>query len=56
MESVEISQYLKKLKFKKSFIGGLDEEDVWKKIRKLDEMYQKELERLKRDIEPGDKA
>ena len=42
MESIEISQYLKNLKFKKNFIGGLDEEDVWKKIRKLDEMYQKE--------------
>ena len=54
MESIEISQYLKKLKFKKSFIGGLDEEE--KKIRKLDEMYQKELERLKKDIESGDKA
>lgn len=55
MESIEISQYLKNLKFKKNFIGGLDEEDVWKKIRKLDEMYQKELEKYKRENGLGDK-
>jgi hypothetical protein len=48
MQSEEIEKYLKNLKFKKNIFGGLDEADVWKKIKKLDELYQKELEIYKR--------
>lgn len=51
MKSNEINEYLKNLKFKKTIIGGLDEEDVWKKIKKLDEMYQKELDYIKKKYE-----
>ncbi len=51
MKSNEINEYLKNLKFKKTIIGGLDEEDVWKKIKKLDEMYQKELDYIKKEYE-----
>lgn len=51
MESKEISSYLKSLKFKKKIIGGIDEEDVWKKIKKLDELYQKELDYMKKEYE-----
>lgn len=51
MESKEISSYLKSLKFKKKIIGGIDEEDVWKKIKKLDELYQKELDYMKKGYE-----
>lgn len=36
----DIAQYLKTVKFRKKMLGGLDEMDVWKKIRLLDEMYQ----------------
>lgn len=36
----DIAEYLKNLKFRKRTLGGLDELDVWKKIRALDEMYQ----------------
>ncbi len=55
MESKEICEYLKNLKFKKCIIGGLSEEDVWKKIKKLDEMYQLELEKIKQEYNRGDK-
>ena len=51
MESKEISSYLKSLKFKKKIIGGIDEADVWKKIKKLDELYQKELDYMKKEYE-----
>lgn len=48
MESEEIKNYLENLKFKRKVFGGLDEEDVFKKIKKLDELYQKEIEIIKR--------
>lgn len=51
MKSNEISEFLKSLKFKKKPIGGIDEEDVWKKIKKLDELYQKELDYMKKEYE-----
>ena len=35
----DIAQYLKTVKFRKKMLGGLDEMDVWKKIRLLDELY-----------------
>lgn len=34
-----IIQWLKKLHFKKKLLGGVSEEDVWKKITKLNNMY-----------------
>lgn len=46
MKSKEIEDYLNKLKFKKRTFGGLDEADVWRKIKKLDELYQKEVDRI----------
>ena len=36
----EISEHIKKMKFKRRFFGGVDEEDVWKKIRELDQDYR----------------
>ena len=42
MKSKKIEDYLNNLRFKKKLFGGLNEEDVWKKIKKLDELYQKE--------------
>lgn len=36
----DISYVLKTIRFKKHF-GGIDEQDVWEKIRYLDEMYRK---------------
>lgn len=36
----DIAQVLENMKFRKHF-GGVDEQDVWEKIRCLDEMYRK---------------
>ncbi|MCF0147613.1 MAG: hypothetical protein HUJ77_04360 [Clostridium sp.] len=34
-----IIQWIKKVKFKKQLLGGVSEEDVWKKITELNDMY-----------------
>lgn len=47
----EIADYLKNIKFRKKLFGGADEYDVWRKIKKLDEMYQKEIEKQKLQYE-----
>lgn len=36
----EIQEHIQKLKFKRRPLGGLDEADVWEKIRALDADYQ----------------
>lgn len=38
-----IIQWIKKIKFKKRFIGGVDEADVFKKIEELNDLYEKAL-------------
>lgn len=35
----EIADYLKKLRFRKKVIGGVDEADVWKKLEALQKEY-----------------
>ena len=36
----DILQWIKKLKFKKKMFGGVDEDDVWKKIGELNSLYE----------------
>ncbi len=47
----EITRWLKKVRFKKTVFGGVDEQDVWKKINELDSLYQAALmaERVRYD-------
>lgn len=40
----EIAEWLDKVRFRKKFFGGLDEQDLWKKIDELNTMYQAALE------------
>lgn len=42
-EEREIYEWLRNTKFQKSFLGGVDESDVWKKIQELNQMYEKAL-------------
>ena len=39
----DIVRWIKKLKFKKKLIGGVDEADVLKKIEELNSLYEKAL-------------
>lgn len=41
MESV--AEWLKKVKFKKTLFGGVDERDVWKKLDELNVLYNEAL-------------
>lgn len=34
-----IIKWLKNIRFKRKFFGGVSEQDVWKKITKLNQMY-----------------
>lgn len=34
-----VTEWLKKVKFKKTLFGGVDERDVWKKIDELNTLY-----------------
>ena len=36
----EIAERIKNMKFRPRLFGGVDEEDVWEKIRQLDADYQ----------------
>lgn len=36
----DIALYLKKMKFRKKLIGGVDESDVWKQLNDLHKEYQ----------------
>lgn len=40
----EIAEWLDKVRFRKKFFGGLDEQDLWKKIDELNTMYEAALE------------
>lgn len=52
LEQEKIIDWLEKIKFQKKFIGGVDEQDVWKKIHELNEMYEGALkaERIRYDV------
>lgn len=36
----EIASYMKKMRFRKKLIGGVDEADVWRQLEKLQAEYQ----------------
>jgi len=36
----DIAEQLKKTRFQKKFFGGVDEEDVWRKLDELQKEYQ----------------
>ncbi len=38
-----VTEYLKKVKFKKKPLGGVDERDVWKKLDELNNLYKAAL-------------
>ncbi|MGN0704936.1 MAG: hypothetical protein ACI4LD_10255 [Lentihominibacter sp.] len=42
-EHQAIREWLQQVKFRDKFIGGVDEMDVWKKIDKLNTLYEKAL-------------
>jgi hypothetical protein len=50
-EFLKIAQWLKRLRFRKKFFGGVSEQDVWKKIGELNAMYEEALraERIRYD-------
>lgn len=51
-EQLQIINWLKNIQFRKQFFGGVNEQDVWKKIEKLNEMYEAALkaERIRYDV------
>ena len=51
-EQLSIINWLKTVKFRKQIIGGVNQEDVWKKINELNEMYETALraERIRYDV------
>lgn len=51
-EEQEIINWLKEVRFRKQLFGGVNEQDVWKKIEKLNEMYEAALkaERIRYDV------
>ena len=42
-EHKNIADWLKTVRFRKKFFGGVDEQDVWAKIEQLNEMYDRAL-------------
>lgn len=50
-DTSSITEYLSKLRFKPSLFGGVDKADVWRKIEKLNGLYEDLLraERLRYD-------
>ncbi|RBP64488.1 hypothetical protein DES36_108113 [Alkalibaculum bacchi] len=50
-EQKAIAQWLEDIHFQKQFFGGINEEDVWKKIGELNAMYEEALkvERIRYD-------
>ncbi len=42
-EFLKIAQWLKNLRFRKKIFGGVCEQDIWKKIEKLNAMYEEAL-------------
>ena len=68
-ELYAVSEYLRKLRFRATLVGGVDEADVWRKIEKLCELYADTLtiergrrEALQRQLDaltakgPGDRT
>lgn len=51
LEYIKIEKWLKKLRFRKKIFGGVDQQDVWKKISELNAMYEDALtaERIRYD-------
>lgn len=51
-EQLAIAKWLKEVRFRKKLFGGVNEQEVWKKIEKLNEMYEAALnaERLRYDV------
>ncbi len=51
-EQLEIEKWLKEVEFRKRVVGGVDEQDVWKKINKLNDLYESALkaERIRYDV------
>lgn len=42
-EHREIEEWLKTVRFRKQFLGGVSEQDVWTKLEVLNKMYEKAL-------------
>lgn len=42
-EHQKMLEWLKTVKFKKTLINGVDEEDVWRKLEELNDMYEASL-------------
>lgn len=51
-EQLQIINWIKEVRFRKQFFGGVNEQDVWKKIETLNEMYDAALkaERVRYDV------
>jgi len=51
-EKTAIANWLQRVKFKRSLLGGVREEDVWLKISELNALYEKALaaERIRCDV------
>lgn len=51
-EQLQIIHWLKEVRFRKKLFGGVNEQDVWKKIEKLNEMYDDALkaERIRYNV------
>lgn len=51
-EQLEIINWLREVRFRKQLFGGVNEQDVWKKIEKLSEMYDAALkaERIRYNV------
>ena len=42
-EQERIQEWLKQVRFKRAFFGGVDEADLWKKIAELNSLYEAAL-------------
>lgn len=49
-EDMQIEEYMSRLSFKKKRFGGYDEEDVLLKIKQLNDLYQKKIEVLEKQL------
>jgi len=46
----QVDEYIYNMKFKKSVIGGIKESSVYENIRKLSDMYEKQISDLKEQL------
>lgn len=51
-EQLQIINWLQEVRFRKQLFGGVNEQDVWKKIEQLNQMYEAALraERIRFDV------